>query len=92
VTLGRVVAIGALLGGLAFGAWAGEYSSLDWWKLRRQIGQEQQAIAALQRSLDSLTLRAEKLEADRYTQEKVAREKLGMIRDGEILYGIEYVQ
>jgi cell division protein FtsB len=91
MTLGRWVGVAALLGGLAFGAWAGEYSTLDWWKLRQQIAAERQTIAELEVTLDSLTRWAERLETDPSTQEQVAREKLGMIRDGEILYGIEYV-
>jgi cell division protein FtsB len=36
-----------------------------------------------------LTERARLLEHDSATQERAAREKFGMIRDGEILYRVE---
>ncbi|MBE0593389.1 MAG: septum formation initiator family protein [Gemmatimonadales bacterium] len=89
---GRVVGAIALLGGLAFGAFGGEYGTFDWFSLRRQIGEQQRAIEQLQVEIDSLAEYAAKLQRDPFTQEKVARERFGMIRPGEILYQIEPIR
>ena len=76
-------------GALALGALAlfgGEYSTLDWLKLRRQLAREQATVRALQQEIDSLARFVRELETDPLAQERVAREEFGMIRDGEILY------
>lgn len=67
---------------------AGEYSTLDWLTLRRQLAAERDSVAALRADLDSLARQARALENDPATQERVAREQFGLIRDGEILYRI----
>ena len=89
---GRVVGAIALVGGLAFGAFGGEYGTFDWFSLRRQIGEQQRAIERLQVEIDSLAEYAAKLQRDPFTQEKVARERFGIIRPGEILYQIEPIR
>ncbi len=83
--------IGALLtvGGLAFALMGGEYDTLDWLTLRQEIESERQLIAELQWEVDSLSLYADAIESDSATQERVAREKFGMLREGEILYRVE---
>jgi cell division protein FtsB len=50
------------------------------------------AIDSLRIEIDSLRAYAESLETNRETQERVARERFGMIRDGEIVYRIEPVE
>jgi cell division protein FtsB len=92
VTVGRWVAVAAVVGGLIFGLMGGEYSALDLRAIRAQIRAEEQAIARITADVDSLAELAERLETDTYMQEKRARERLGVIRDGEILYGIERVR
>ena len=67
---------------------AGEYSTLDWLKLRRQLAFERDSVAVLRVSGDSLRRMLTALESDPATQERTAREQFGMIRDGEILYKI----
>lgn len=86
---GRVVGAVALGGGLLFGAFGGEYGTFDWFSLRRQIGEQERAIEQLRVEIDSLAEYAAKLQRDPFTQEKVARERFGMIRPGEIIYQIE---
>jgi cell division protein FtsB len=80
------VALGAalLLAGLA--VQAGEYSTLDWLRLRRQLAEERRAVQALEGELDSLARLARALETDPVAQERAAREQFGMIRRGELLY------
>ena len=81
--------LAAAAGALALGALAvfgGEYSTLDWLRLRRQLAREQATVRALQQEIDSLARFVRELETDPLAQERVAREEFGMIRDGEILY------
>jgi cell division protein FtsB len=89
---GQVIAVVILGGGLAFGLFGGEYRAIDSWKLKRQVRDEQAALEGLLLEIDSLRAYAESLETNRVTQERVARERFGMIRDGEIVYRIEPVE
>lgn len=75
-----------MLAGLAFQA--GEYATLDWLELRRQVANERQAVRELETQLDSLERLARALETDPIAQERAAREAFGMIRKGEVLYRI----
>ena len=75
-----------VLAALAFQA--GEYSTFDWLKLRRQLADERQAVRDLELELDSLERLMQALETDPVAQERAAREQFGMIRKGEILYRI----
>lgn len=86
MTRARLVGIAAafVLAGLAFEA--GEYSTQDWLKLRRQLADERQAVRELELQLDSLQRLAHALETDPAAQERAAREQFGMIRRGETLY------
>ncbi len=77
-------ALAVALGALA--VMGGEYGTLDWLKLRRQLAQEREAVRDLRVELDSLERLAVALETDPAVQERAAREQFGMIRDGEILY------
>ena len=86
---GRVIGVLVFLGGLAFGFFGGEYSTLNWWTLKREIRSQEAALDRLYVELDSLSQVADLLENDRATQERVARELFGMIRDGEVLYRVE---
>jgi len=65
---------------------AGEYSTPDWLTLRRQLGEERDSVEAQRLQVDSLARVARALESDPATQERVAREQFGLIRNGEILY------
>ncbi len=78
------LAAAALLAGVAFQA--GEYSTLDWLKLRGRLARERQAVLELEVELDSLAQRGHALETDPVAQERAAREEFGMIRNGEVLY------
>jgi cell division protein FtsB len=78
-----------LLGGVVFGFWGGEYSTVDWWKLKRHVAREADAILRLEQEVDSLAPVAQALETDPAMQEWVAREKFGMVRPGEVMYQVE---
>ena len=84
----RVLAGVVVAGMLALAVQGGEYSTLDLWRMRRQVGREQDAIVRLRREVDSLTRVAHALKTDSATQERAARELYGMLRPGEILYEV----
>ena len=86
MTLGRWAAIVGLACALYFAFQGGEYGTLDLLQLRRDEAEEQADVRRLQRLVDSLTKAAIALELDPRVQERVARERFGMIKKGEFLY------
>jgi cell division protein FtsB len=89
VTRGRVLAWVGVIGGLAFGLAGGEYATWDWWQLRSELGAERAALDSLRIEIDSLAIEARLLERDPAAQERVARERYGMLRPGEIMFQVE---
>ncbi len=83
----RKVLLPAILGVAAYYAvFGGEYSVLDVRRIRSERAGEEAELARLQQITDSLRAWADSLEADPATLERLARERFGMIRDGEVLY------
>lgn len=80
-----------VVAGLTFGLMGGEYSTLDWWRLKSRVGEQEADLVQLQREIDSLNAWADSLETDSATIERVARENIGMIRDGELQFRFETV-
>jgi cell division protein FtsB len=68
--------------------WGGEYGTGDLLAMRRQVREEKARIARLRHEVDSLQKVERSLRTDPATQERVAREVYGMIREGEILYQV----
>ena len=64
---------------------AGEYSTLDWWKVLHQEREEQVTVRELEHTVDSLTRVLHQIETDPATQERIAREQYGMVRKGEFV-------
>ncbi|NNG14935.1 MAG: septum formation initiator family protein [Gemmatimonadales bacterium] len=85
MTRTRALGLGVFLAGAAFAVGGGEYSTWAWYKLRSQERVEQRAVDSLTRAVDSLEALARAVETDPATQERIARESFGMIRDGEYL-------
>ena len=69
-----------------FAVFGGEYSLIDLWRLQRQHEREQAELKRLQDSLAVLRARVDSLESDPALLERLARERYGLIRDGERLY------
>jgi cell division protein FtsB len=86
VTPGRWAAIIGLACALYFALQGGEYGTLDLLQLREEAAEEQANLLRLQQVVDSLTKAAVALELDPRAQERVARERFGMIKKGEFLY------
>ena len=78
----------ALLIGVAvyYAVWGGEYSEFNVRTLANRRTAAQAELARLEREVDSLRVVEERLQDDPETIEAVARERFGMIRDGELLY------
>jgi cell division protein FtsB len=86
VSLGRwAVALG-LLFALYFAFQGGEYGTLDLLQLRREEASERATVERLTQLVDSLEHAAASIERDPRTQERVARERFGMLKKGEFLY------
>ena len=86
MTRARWAALAALAFLLYFGIQGGEYATTDLFALRRQEASERAQVQRLRVVVDSLQKAAVAIEHDLRTQERVARERFGMIRRGELLY------
>ena len=69
-----------------FALFGGEYTVPELRALDRRAEGLRMEVAALRIEVDSLTELAQRLERDPATLERVARERYGMIKDGEVLY------
>jgi cell division protein FtsB len=86
VTGARWAALAALAMALYFAVQGGEYATTDLISLRRQEAGERDQVRRLRQVVDSLGRDATAIERDPRVQERVARERFGMIRRGELLY------
>ena len=77
-----------ILLGLAvyYALFGGEYSMLELQKARKDIKAQEAELVLLRGEVEYLRARADSLENDSATLERIARERFGMIRPGEILY------
>lgn len=82
----RVIGAAVVLLAIIFALVGGEYSTIDWFKLRAQEKNEQKAIAELTIEVDSLARYAKAVQTDNRLVERLARENFGMVRKGEFLY------
>lgn len=83
----RRLLLPALFGAAAyFALFGGEYSMLELWRLQRQYEREQAELARVRDSLAVLRARVDSLESDPAVLERLARERYGLIREGERLY------
>jgi len=79
----------ALIGlSVYFALFGGEYSVFEVRRVRAENLELEQRLTELKWANDSLSIRAEALDTDSATIERLARERYSMIRDGEVLYRI----
>lgn len=74
------------LAALYFLALGGNYTFLDLWHLKAQKKQEAAELDSLRAEVQVLEARADSLKGDSAFLERLARERYGLIRDGERLY------
>jgi cell division protein FtsB len=76
-----------LVAGAAYYAFfGGEYSLMESRKLEGERTLEQQRLTQTRQDVATLRARADSLQHDSATLERVAREKYGLIKEGERLY------
>jgi cell division protein FtsB len=69
-----------------YAVFGGEYSAFELRSARAAVALERRTLAALEQQIDSLEAWADSLRSDPVTLERIARERFGMIREGEVLY------
>ena len=82
----RWLGLGVVAAALLFALEGGEYSTGDYLQLRREAGAEADSVKSIGRTVDSLRAVANAIEHDPKVQERVARERLGMIGKGEFVF------
>jgi cell division protein FtsB len=82
----RLAAGGVLALAAYYALWGGEYSAFHLHRLKAEHREAQVRLAATRGEVDSLKVLARTLEKDDAAVERIARERFGMIRDGELLY------
>ena len=76
----------AIVFAIYFAVQGGEYSTVSLFKQRERERALSQMVDSLQRDLDSLKLLKRRIETDPATQERIAREDFGMLREKELLF------
>ena len=84
--LKRAILPGLLLVAAYYAVLGGEYSWFELRDARAAVEEERADLGELERQIDSLRSWADSLQIDSVTLERIARERFGMIQDGEILY------
>ena len=69
-----------------YALFGGEYSLLELQRARSQINAQEQELTLLREEVEYLRARSDSLQYDSATLERLARERFGMILDGEVLY------
>ncbi len=69
-----------------FALFGGEYSVFEVRRVRAERVELEERLVALERTNACLRVWAEALQSDSATIERLARERYGMIRTGEVLY------
>jgi cell division protein FtsB len=83
----RLLLAAAILAVLYFAVQGGEYSTTDLFRQRGRERSLRSAIDSLTRDIDSLRTFHRQLQNDPMVQERVARERYGLVRgDKEIVY------
>ena len=73
-------------GAIYFALFGGDYGYFAVRRLEKEKTAEEQKLKELQAELARMRSHADSLEKDSATLERIAREKYGLIRDGERLY------
>jgi cell division protein FtsB len=82
------VLLGVLLlaGAAYFAVFGGEYDAFDLRRVRQERALEEQRAAELAVDVERLRAWRDSLDTDSATLDRIARERYGLIRDGERLY------
>jgi cell division protein FtsB len=75
-----------VIGAAYYALFGGEYSLMEARKLEQERAREEQRLVQTRRETAALRARADSLEHDSATLERIARERYGLIKEGERLY------
>jgi cell division protein FtsB len=75
-----------LAGAAYFAVFGGDYDAFDLRRVRQERALEEQRAAQVRSEVGELRARRDSLATDSATIERLARERYGLIRDGERLY------
>jgi cell division protein FtsB len=78
--------IGLLMGAAYFAVFGGDYDAFDLRRVRQERALEEQRAQEVSTEVTELRARRDSLANDSATIERLARERYGLIRDGERLY------
>jgi len=81
-----ILAVVLVAGAVYYALFGGDYGYFEVRELERERTTEEARVKALQVQIAQLRSRADSLEHDPGTLERVAREKYGLIKNGEKLY------
>lgn len=84
--LKRLILPALLLLAAYYAVFGGEHSIFEVRRTRALLVEQAAELERLRAVVDSLRLRADSLENDPVVLERLARERFGMVQDGEILY------
>jgi len=84
--LTKAIVPGLVLVAAYYALFGGEYSLLELRSARAAVVSEQVELGRLEQEIDSLTALSDSLRTDPAALERIARERFGMIREGETLY------
>ena len=76
----------AIVFAVYFALQGGEYSTIDLFRQRQRERMLNAMIDTLKHDVDSLKALKRLIETDPATQERIARENFGMVRDNELLF------
>jgi cell division protein FtsB len=80
------VVFGGALAAVVFAVQGGEYGTTDLIRQQRQLSNERAVVDSLEAEVERLQAYKRLVESDAATQERLAREEFGMVKEGEILY------
>ena len=84
--LKKTILSAILLLAVYYAVFSGEYSWFALREVRMELEEVEDELARKRQQIDSLLALADSVESDPSMLERIARERFGMIRDGETLY------
>ena len=86
IRITKVIMPGLLLLALYYAVYGGEHTLFELYKSRSSAVEERVQLTDLEQQIDSLAAWADSVRDDPVILERIARERFGMIREGETLY------
>ncbi|HEY4101953.1 MAG TPA: septum formation initiator family protein [Gemmatimonadales bacterium] len=89
MTRARWIALAAIVVAILFALEEGTYNERNYLALQQAVRDSAQRVTVLQHAVDSLGALRDSIENDPVVQERIARDGLGMVRPGELMFMIQ---